>query len=338
MATSRSPEIRKDAVHNRWVIFSPARARRPSDFKSKTDASSTANTHTECPFCAGHEHECAPEIFRFPPESTLDWKVRVIQNLYPALSRDLEPLNAERGGGGQVTLRGSGFHDVVIESPAHPVHLADLSPPQIADVLLAYKKRIDQLRGFDSIKFVQVFKNHGATAGASMSHSHSQILALPVIPPTASARIQSMKEHFEQSGECAICQVKQEDLSIHESSHFRSIVPFAATFPFEIWIIPHHHSAHFHNIDPDMASDLGGVLKLMLEKMSLQLKNPPYNMVMHSAPLRTESTELPFSHWFIQIVPQLTVVGGFELGTGCYINPVLPEDAAKVLREVSIQD
>lgn len=147
--------MRKDAVHNRWVIFSPARARRPSDFKSKTDASSSANPQTECPFCAGHEHECAPEIFRFPPESTSDWKIRVIQNLYPALGRDLDPSNVECGGG-QVTVAGFGFHDVVIESPAHPIHLTDLSPPQIADVLLAYKKRIDQLRGFDSIKYVQV--------------------------------------------------------------------------------------------------------------------------------------------------------------------------------------
>ncbi|XP_057807564.1 ADP-glucose phosphorylase [Salvia miltiorrhiza] len=337
MATSRSPEIRKDAVHNRWVIFSPARARRPSDFKSKTDAASDANPHTACPFCAGHEHECAPEIFRFPPESTLDWKVRVIQNLYPALSRDLDPPDVQCGGA-QLAVAGFGFHDVVIESPAHPIHLNHLSPPQIADVLLAYKKRIDQLRGFDSIKYVQVFKNHGATAGASMSHSHSQILALPIIPPAASARIQSMKEHFEQTGECAICQVKQQDLLIHESNHFKSIVPFAATFPFEIWIIPRRHSSHFHDLDREMADDLGGVLKLMLVKMCVQLQNPPYNMMVHSAPLGAESTQLPFSHWFIQIVPQLTVVGGFELGTGCYINPVLPEDAAKVLREVSVQD
>lgn len=156
MATNRSPEIRKDAVHNRWVIFSPARARRPSDFKAKDDtAASSANAQAECPFCAGHEHECAPEIFRFPPESTSDWKVRVIQNLYPALSRDLDPSDAESCGG-PVSLAGFGFHDVVIESPAHPVHLADLSPAQIADVLLAYKKRIDQLRGLDSIKYVQV--------------------------------------------------------------------------------------------------------------------------------------------------------------------------------------
>ncbi|KAK4414338.1 ADP-glucose phosphorylase [Sesamum alatum] len=335
MATSRTPELRKDAIHNRWVIFSPARARRPSDFKSKSDPNPNSKNQTECAFCAGHEHECAPEIFRFPPESTSDWKIRVIQNLYPALSRDLDPSNSESVGG-QVTITGFGFHDVVIESPAHPIHLTDLSAAQTADVLLAYKKRIHQLRAFDSIKYVQVFKNHGASAGASMSHSHSQIMALPIVPPTASARIQSMKEDFAQTGKCGLCQVRQDDLLIDESTHFISVVPFAATFPFEIWIVPRDHSSHFHELDNDKALDLGGLLKLMLVKMSLQLNNPPYNFMVHTAPLQIDSAELPFTHWFIQIVPQLSGIGGFELGTGCYINPVFPEDAAKVLREVSI--
>ncbi|KAL8062263.1 hypothetical protein ABFX02_02G136200 [Erythranthe guttata] len=338
MATNRSPEIRKDAVHNRWVIFSPARARRPSDYKSKHDPNPNpkTKTQTECPFCAGHEHECAPEIFRFPPESTSDWKIRVIQNLYPALSRQLDPPLDTEFGAGPVTVPGFGFHDVVIESPAHPVHLTDLSPPQLADVLLTYKKRIDQLRAIDSVKYVQVFKNHGASAGASMSHSHSQIMALPIIPPTASARIDSTKEYFAQTGKCSVCQVRKDDLLIDQSSHFISVVPFAATYPFEIWIIPRDHSSHFHDLDNDKAVDLGGLLKLTLAKMCLQLNEPPYNLMIHSAPLRIDSTQLPFTHWFIQIVPQLTTVGGFELATGCYINPVLPEDAAEVLREVII--
>ncbi|KAL3815212.1 hypothetical protein ACJIZ3_016480 [Penstemon smallii] len=335
MSTNRSPEIRKDAVHNRWVIFSPARARRPSDFKAKSDPNSNSKSQTECPFCAGHEHECAPEIFRVPLDSTSEWKIRVIQNLYPALSRELEYPNSESNSG-PASVAGFGFHDVVIESPAHPVHLNDLSPVQIAEVLLAYRKRIDQLRAFDSIKYVQVFKNHGASAGASMNHSHSQIMALPVVPPTASSRIQSMQEFFKQTGKCALCQVKQDDLLIDESSHFFSIVPYAATFPFEIWIIPRDHSCHFHEINDDKAIDLGGFLKLMLANMSFQLNNPPYNFMIHTAPLQVDSKDLQFTHWFLQLVPQLTVMGGFELGTGCYINPVFPEDAAKVLRDVRV--
>ncbi|KAA8519045.1 hypothetical protein F0562_016181 [Nyssa sinensis] len=336
---NRNPQIRKDTVSNRWVLFSPARARRPSDLKSKSHPNS--NNQSECPFCVGHEHECAPEIFRVPPDSGSDWKVRVIQNLYPALCRDLElpslpHISDPNLNYGDVALSGFGFHDVVIESPVHQVHLSNLSPIEVGEVLLAYKKRIEQLQRHDSIKYVQVFKNYGASAGASMSHSHSQIMALPVIPPTVSTRINSMKEYFDQTGKCSLCEIQRDDLLVDESTHFISIVPFAATFPFETWIIPRYHSAHFHELDGEKAVDLGGILKLMLRKMCLQLNDPPFNFMIHTSPLEVSPLQLPYAHWFLQIVPQLTEVGGFERGTGCYINPVFPEDAAKVLREVKI--
>lgn len=226
---------------------------------------------------------------------------------------------------------------MVIESPVHSVHLADLEPVGVGEVVLAYKKRIDQLRCHDSIKYIQVFKNHGASAGASMTHSHSQIMALPVVPPSVSARLDSMKQHFDQTGICSLCDIRSNDLLIDESAHFISIVPYAATFPFEIWIVPVDHSSHFHDIDGVKATDLGGLLKLMLRKISLQLNNPPFNFMIHTTPLKdTSPAQLPYAHWFLQIVPQLTGTGGFEMGTGCHINPVFPEDAAKVLREVCI--
>lgn len=156
----RSPELRKDSVTNRWVIFSPARAKRPSDLKSKSPATQTQQQQ-ECPFCIGHEHECAPEIFRVPPSSDPPWKIRVIENLYPALSRTLDdPFaqnhNPNASGSVDQVLGGFGFHDVVIETPVHSVQLSDLSPQELGEVLLAYKKRIQQLATLDSIKYVQV--------------------------------------------------------------------------------------------------------------------------------------------------------------------------------------
>ncbi|XP_020221543.1 ADP-glucose phosphorylase [Cajanus cajan] len=329
---NRNPEVRKDAVWNRWVIFSPARAKRPSDFKSKSPTDPNPNQH--CPFCIGHEHQCAPEIFRVPPRDP-DWKIRVIQNLYPALSRDLtQPEPAPSGS----VLAGFGFHDVVIETPVHPVQLCDLSPSEIARVFFAYTERIRQVASHESIRYVQVFKNHGASAGASMSHSHSQMMALPIIPPSVSARLASMKDYFDQTGKCLICEIQREDLLIDSSTNFFSLVPFAATFPFEIWIVPRYHSAHFHELDDEKAVELGGLLKLMLRKMSLQLNNPPFNYMIHTSPLHANGSELAYTHWFIQILPQLIGIAGFELGTGCYINPVFPEDAAKVLREVKVPE
>ncbi|XP_071910138.1 ADP-glucose phosphorylase-like [Coffea arabica] len=349
---SRVPEIRKDSVQNRWVIFSPARSRRPSDLRSKfsTSTGNPPDPHSQnCPFCLGNEHLCAPEIFRVHPSHSAHWKLRVIQNLYPALSRDELPVQPEQVDDesssktssssskiGNNKVAGFGFHDVVIEAPFHSLQLLDLSPAEIGDVLLAYKKRILQLRSYHSIQYVQVFKNHGASAGASLSHSHSQIIALPVVPTAASARIDCMKQHFEQTGKCNLCEVQVDDLLIDESAHFISIVPFAATFPFEIWIIPRDHSSHFHEVDNEKAVDLGGLLKLLLRKISSQLNDPPYNMMIHTTPFHINPSCLTYTHWFLQIVPQLTIVGGFEVGTGCHINPIFPEDAAKVLREVQL--
>ncbi|KAJ9558995.1 hypothetical protein OSB04_013609 [Centaurea solstitialis] len=348
MATdNRNPEIRKDAINNRFVILSPARSRRPSDFKSKPQSKSDSNPSSgaqpQCPFCAGNEHQCAPEIFRvLEDDSMSDWKVRVIENLYPALSRrievksELQEYRQANGTAGEVSLGGFGSHDVVIESPVHSVHLPDLSPAGVAVVLLAYKKRIEQICVDESIRYVQVFKNHGASAGASMSHSHSQILALPVVPTTASARLDSMKEYHNQTGRCSLCDIQKDKLLIDESTHFISIAPFASTFPFETWIVPRHHSSHYHELNEDKAIDLGGLLKLTLLKLSLQLNDPPYNFMIHTSPLQVTSSQLPYTHWYIQIVPQLSTIGGFEMGTGCYINPVFPEDAAKILREVEV--
>ncbi|CAH8271477.1 unnamed protein product [Arabidopsis lyrata] len=331
---NQSPELRKDPVTNRWVIFSPARAKRPTDFKSKSPQNPNPKP-SSCAFCIGREQECAPEIFRVPDHDP-NWKLRVIENLYPALSRNLE-TQAKQGetGTGRTTV-GFGFHDVVIESPVHSIQLSDIDPVGIGDVLIAYKKRIDQIGQHDSINYIQVFKNQGASAGASMSHSHSQIMALPVVPPTVSSRLDGTKDYFDETGKCCLCEAKSKHFVIDESSHFVSVAPFAATYPFEIWIIPNDHSSHFHHLDDVKAVDLGGLLKLMLQKIAKQLNDPPYNYMIHTSPLKVTESQLPYTHWFLQIVPQLSGVGGFEIGTGCYINPVFPEDVAKVMREVSL--
>ncbi|KAJ8763152.1 hypothetical protein K2173_025537 [Erythroxylum novogranatense] len=334
-APSRIPELRHDPVTNRWVIFSPARAKRPSDFKSKTPQSANPSSES-CPFCGGREHDCAPEIFRVPPDSANpNWKIRVIENLYPALSRNVAVPDGEIGCPGRV-LGGFGYHDVVIETPIHSVQLCDMEGREIGEVLLAYKLRIEQIMRCEFIKYVQVFKNHGASAGASFSHSHSQILALPIIPPSVSLRLEGSKEHFDKTGKCNLCEALGEELVIDKTAHFISIVPFAATYPFEIWIVPLDHCPHFHELDHHRAVDLGGLLRLMLNKISIQLNYPPFNFMIQTSPLQVKDSQLPYAHWYLQIVPQLSGLGGFEIGSGCYINPVFPEDAVKVLRDVNL--
>lgn len=340
---SRTSEARRDAVFGRWVIFSPARSRRPTDLKSHNPTNSSPAPGPDapkpsCPFCAGRESECAPQIFRVPPEDSLPWRIRVIENLYPALRRDVDPPPApERDGEpvpGESAVRGFGFHDVVIETPRHDVRLWDLDAQGVRDVLLAYAERVRQLADHPAVKYVQVFKNHGASAGASMAHSHSQMLGTPFVPPSVTTRLNYMKEVFDRSGNCSLCEIRSTDTLISETPNFYGIVPFAASYPFEIWIIPREHNSYFHDIDQDKALDLGSLLKTMLQKLSKQLNDPPLNFMIHSAPFGLSSSSLPYTHWFLQIVPQLNVIGGFELGSGCYINPVFPEDAAKILREL----
>ncbi|XP_066396807.1 ADP-glucose phosphorylase [Miscanthus floridulus] len=350
---SRTSEARRDAVFGRWVVFSPARSRRPTDLKSHAPtkpspspspgADSPAPPKPSCPFCAGRESECAPQIFRVPPDGTLPWRIRVIQNLYPALRRDVEPPppppvlpegEAPPDEPGERAVPGFGFHDVVIETPRHDVRLWDLDAEGVRDVLLAYADRVRQLGEHPAVKYVQVFKNHGASAGASMAHSHSQMLGTPFVPPSVTTRLNCMKEIFDRSGNCSLCEIRSKDILISETPNFSAIVPFAASYPFEIWIIPRQHISYFHEIDQDKALDLGSLLKTMLQKLSKQLNDPPFNFMIHSAPFGLSSSCLPYTHWFLQIVPQLSVIGGFELGSGCYINPVFPEDAAKILREL----
>ncbi|XP_068649787.1 ADP-glucose phosphorylase [Aristolochia californica] len=338
-SSTRNPVIRTDIIFNKSVIFSTARARRPSDFKSASaNSNHGSSSSSSCPFCIGREHECAPEIFRVPRD-TSDWKIRVIENLYPALRRDIEFQSLVLDSIPEASvLSGFGFHDVVIETPTHDVRLSDLSAEEVGGVLIAFKERVLQLRSNEVIKYVQIFKNYGASAGASMSHSHSQIMGLPVVPPSVSARLNNTKEYFENTGKCGVCDIKPGELLIDESSHFFSVVPFAACFPFEIWIIPRQHSSYFHELDCEKAVDLGGLLKLMLRKLSQLFNDPPFNFMVHTSPFQATPSHLPYCHWFLQIVPQLSGIGGFEMGSGCYINPVFPEEATKILREVEVSN
>lgn len=154
---TRLPELRKDVVTGRWVVYSPARSKRPSDFKSKSPSGYGSLNSQDCPFCAGNEHLCAPQIFRVPSDPSSEWRIRVVENLYPALDRNLRQRDPD--GESREVLAGFGFHDVLIEGPSHGVHLSDLSPREVGDVLIAYRTRIEQLADVDEIKYVQVLSS-----------------------------------------------------------------------------------------------------------------------------------------------------------------------------------
>jgi UDPglucose--hexose-1-phosphate uridylyltransferase len=328
------PELRKDPVVGRWVIISTERGRRPSDFPSQPVQAQGGN----CVFCPHNEAKTPPEILAVrSPDSAANapgWSLRVVPNKFPALriEGELEPS----GEGLYDRMNGVGAHEVVIETPDHTATLATLPADAVADVLLAYRERVVDLKKDPRFAYVLVFKNHGAAAGASLEHPHSQLIATPIIPLMVSEELKGGAEYYGMKERCVWCDViRQERRSrrrvITESQGFMALAPFAPRFPFESWILPTHHRSAFEEAGVEELRGLAEVLGEFLRRMDRVLQRPPFNFMLHTAPLR--DGPLDHFHWHLEIIPKLTNVAGYEWGTGFFINPVPPEDAATALRE-----
>lgn len=329
------PELRKDPINRRWVIIATERASRPTDFKHEPVAE---NDIEKCPFCEGREDRTPPELFTVGRNGTAPntpgWRVRVVSNKFPALRIEGD---TERSHDGMFTrMDGVGAHEVIIETPDHHTHLGLLPPEHVADVIRAYLHRYRDLRGDQRFAYALLFRNHGRTAGASLSHPHSQLIALPVVPKRAREELEASERYFGRQGRCIFCaMIAQEAASrervVWEDDAFIAVVPYAARFPFEVWLLPRSHQADFADVAPETVAPLGRALRETLHRLHTSLANPPYNFIIHSMPYREEVRHS--YHWHIEIFPRLTQVAGFEWGSGFYINPVVPEDAARYLRE-----
>lgn len=328
------PELRRDPIIGRWVIISTERARRPSDFKKESETPGGA----ACPFCPGNEKLTPPEILAFGPadrqRNTPDWRLRVIPNKFPALA--IEGGLNRQGDGMYDKMNGIGAHEVIIESPDHTAKLQDLSARQVEEVLWAYRDRIIDLKRDVRLEYILIFKNQGASAGATLSHPHSQLIATPVVPKRVREEVNGARQYFEYKERCVFCDIIKQEMSIGqrvvaENDGFIAICPYASRFPFEVWVLPKAHDSDFEDIQHHEAVNLAQMMKDVLRKIDGVLDVPSYNYLLHNAPLK--ESHLPHYHWHIEIMPRLTKVAGFEWGTGFYINPVSPEEAAKYLRE-----
>ncbi len=328
------PELRKDPVVGRWVIISTERARRPSDFAPEP----VRPRATDCVFCEGHEDKTPPEILAARRPGTMTdgpgWRYRVVANKFPALriEGDLEPS----GEGMFDRMIGVGAHEVVIESPEHVGSLATLPTDAVADVLLAYRERIRDLKKDPRFEYVLVFKNYGEAAGASLEHPHSQLIATPIIPVMVTQELDGSARYWERKERCVWCDmVRQERRQgtrvVLEQHGFTVIEPFAPRFPFETWILPTRHQSAFEDCEVDELRGLAVVLQEFFRRLNALLGDPPFNFMLHTAPLRDAT--LDYFHWHLEIIPKLTRVAGFEWGSGFFINPAPPEDAAAALRD-----
>jgi len=330
------PELRKDPVIGRWVIIATERGARPTDFKSAP----RVITRGFCPFCEGNEDKTPPEILAYRNSGDRDekgWRVRVVANKFPALQ--IEGNLGKRGEGMYDLMRGVGAHEVIIETPEHVTTLTKLSTGRVEEVLWCYSERLNDLKNDKRFAYGLVFKNVGVVAGASLEHTHSQLIATPVVPRTANGEMAGCREFYHYRGRCLFCDmVLQEAASgnrvVVNGDHYLAFEPFASRFPFETWIVPKKHRSNYETVPRDELGELAEVLRECLMRIESALEDPPYNYIVHSAPFGKEDME--DYHWHIEIIPRLTKVAGFEWGTGFYINPVPPERAAEFLREVEL--
>lgn len=328
------PELRKDPVTGRWVIISTDRAKRPSDF---TRQSVVIRGVRFCPFCPGHESKTPPEVLAFrksgsPNDS--NWTLRVIPNKFPALR--IEGEVNRQGIGIYDKMNGVGAHEVIIESPNHQSTLADMSEQSIEDIFWAFRERIQDLRRDPRLRYILLFKNHGEPAGASLEHTHSQLIALPVVPKRVQEEIDGARRYFDYRERCIYCDIlaqesESNDRIVIETDHFLVISPWAPRFPFETWIVPRRHQSHFESVESHVLPNLARILRHTIQKIDRVLEHPPYNLVIHTGPL--QEGPIQHFHWHIEIIPKLTKVAGFEWGSGFYINPTPPEESAKFLRD-----
>ena len=341
------PELRKDPIIGRWVIIATERAKRPDQFSGGQTEEGPAEK--PCPFCEGKESQTPKEIYAIrsknTPKNEPGWELRVVPSVAPLLMVEGE---LERQGQGLYDLmNGVGAHEVVIETNQHIANMADLSDEQISRVINCYIDRIVDLEKDQRLKYVLVFKNYGWIAGGGrIKHSRSQLIATPVNPKRVKEELAGAHQYYQYHERCIFCDlIKQEleskDRIIIDIDGFLAITPFAARFPFEIWIMPKKHSCDFTALDPSMRLDLGRIIKKVLLKLKKGLNDPPYNYILHTAPFRRPKegywkTIDQDYHWHIEIMPRLTRVAGFEWGTGFYICPLTPEAAAKFLREVEV--
>jgi UDPglucose--hexose-1-phosphate uridylyltransferase len=331
------PELRRDPVTGRWVIISTDRQKRPNDFRVEHV---TTIGREQCPFCPGREAMTPPEVLSYRQNggapNTAGWQLRVVPNKFPALQ--VEGTLDREGEGMFDRMNGIGAHEVIIETPDHDRPFAVMSEPEIERVLWAYRERILDLKKDLRLKHLLIFKNHGGAAGATLDHPHSQLIALPIVPEFVREELDGARQHFAAKERCVFCDMVQQELRdgrriVQENADVVALAPYAPRFAFETWLLPKTHGSRFEQTPRHVSESLARLLKSVLQRLDRALESPPWNLVLHTAPAAEEGDAY---HWHVEIMPRLTRVAGFEWGTGFYINPTAPEEAAKVLRSVRL--
>lgn len=332
-------ELRKDPISGKWVIIAPERMRRPN-FSGLKDWQTDEKAN--CPFCPGKEDFTEPTIQQIPSQG--QWQVRAFANKFPALRVEGE-IN-RKGKGIYDLVSGVGAHEIIVNTRDHGQDLSGLSIENLNQLLQLYQIRILDLYNDTRLRYAMIFINHGPEAGATVAHSHSQLIATAILPELIKEKLLHCRKYFIHKERCLICDIINQELEekeriVSENDYFLAIVPYAARVPFEIQIYPKNHSHDFTQCSNESLKYLSQMIKQMTQKIQRALNSPAYNLVLHSSPNikaqgipgQWQSLRQDF-HWHIEIVPRLTLAAGFEWGTGYFINPSEPEECAEFLRSI----
>jgi len=327
-------QIRQNKTTREWVIYAPDRSKRPRDYLQKgRETRQLPFFDKSCPFCPGNE-EMLPNILQQEPLPRGEaWQTRVVPNKYPALTPEASLETSTNDF--YLAMPAQGTHEVIIETPRHNRDIAEMSVDEVSTIVSTYQKRYKTLMEDSVNSHVTLFRNHGAKAGTSLEHPHSQIIAVGVKPPYVQRREQVASEYYEKWNRCLYCDLLSHEMQdrrrlLSEDPFFLTFVPFAAEVPFEIWILPRVHQVDFGELTPEEITNFSSALKNALLRLRQALGDPDYNYVINT-PSRSHR-ESASMHWFLQIRPRITTQAGFEIGSGMHINPSLPEEDATYLR------
>lgn len=328
-------EFRQDIITKEWVLIAASRSGRPYEFpKTRATREDLPEIEPGCVFCPGHEEKTPAELARYPFMSK-DWLVRVVPNKFSVL--ELEHGQPTKNF--YVRQPGIGSHEVVI-TRYHNQPTAMQSVELIDLTLQVYADRIKELSKYESVRYVHIIQNHGKLGGASLTHPHSQIFAMPFLGPHVQEELRGTHSHYNLFDECIYCAIMAHELQngsriVTETDSFLVFCPFESKMPYQMRILPKRHESNFENLPPSERRELAAVLKSTLLKLYAKLGNPSYNFYIHTMPFsrsKNDSYNPKAYHWHLVIMPRVNIWAGLELGTEIYVNVIPPEHAAEYLR------
>ena len=355
--TASIREIRiNPIVPSESVLVATARSMRPRKEEGLTPRDSREHV-AQCPFCKGNEFKTPPTIAAYPNEE--QWEIRVVENLFPVLGNDSAGSNLVFGL--QQAIDGYGKHEVVIDHVRHGIAIHEMEPAHLVNLFSLYQDRLKALyASSDRIKYVLVFKNFGPAAGASIAHTHSQIIAMPVVPQNLMSEVAHSSHYYQKNHQCIFCSLIDEALTfettiydrnsgevkrkinvrqyiVDQGERFIAIKPFASRYEWELHILPLQHQSDFLHATKEDFADFAAVLHRSMARLDKVIGGAQYNFFLHSQPKGAGFEDCQASyHWHLEICPRTSIPTGFELGSGLFVNTISPEDAAEQLRNVQL--